>query len=359
MALQKIIKELAGVYQGPCVTISFNTHRTYPDNTTDRIWLKNFAKEASERVIEEYGKRPAAALLDKLEKINEEVDENYNLDSLHIFLSNNIHEIVRSIWPVAENHVRLDNTFDIDSLIKACNRSEEYYILLLSQGGVHLYEAINDSIIREVHTHHLPSGETPYYETDHEKRSDAKLMDRMIENFFNDIDKYVLEVIEPTGEYCIVVCTEDNYGHLMKVANKPEVYQGYCPIDYNHTATHEIVKQTWELVRERIYKQRTVAIEEMREAVGESGIATDLNEIYQAVMDGRGDMLIVYEDYSQPVRMTGDRTFELVDDATLPGITDDIVPDIVREVIAKDGRVFFTMQDEIKDLGEICLKLRY
>ncbi len=80
---------------------------------------------------------------------------------------------------------------------------------------------------------------------------------------------------------------------------------------------------------------------------------TDLQEIYQAAIDGRGDMLIVYEEYSQPVKMIDERTFELVDDPTEPGVVDDITGEIVREVFLKHGRVFLYLQEEIKDLGEI------
>ena len=58
--------------------------------------LKNLVKEAEERVIAEFGKRPVTSLLEKLESISAEIDVNYNLDSLHIFLSNDTKEIVKS-----------------------------------------------------------------------------------------------------------------------------------------------------------------------------------------------------------------------------------------------------------------------
>ena len=50
--------------------------------------------------------------------------------------------------------------------------------------------------------------------------------------------------------------------------------------------------------------------------------------------------------------MTGEYTFDLVDDATLPGAIDDITSLIAKEVISKNGRVIFTNQDEIKSLGK-------
>jgi hypothetical protein len=48
-----------------------------------------------------------------------------------------------------------------------------------------------------------------------------------------------------------------------------------------------------------------------------------------------------------------------VDDATTPNAIDDITSTIAWEVLSKKGRIFFTSQDEIKDLGKIVLKTRY
>ena len=86
---------------------------------------------------------------------------------------------------------------------------------------------------------------------------------------------------------------------------------------------------------------------------------TDLQEIFQAALDGRGDLLMVHQDFSQAVLMTGDRTFELIDDRTTPNAIDDITSNIAWEVLSKKGKVFFTSQEEIKELGNIVLKTRY
>lgn len=86
---------------------------------------------------------------------------------------------------------------------------------------------------------------------------------------------------------------------------------------------------------------------------------TDLQEIFQASLDGRGELLIVHQDFAQSVLMTSDRTFELVTDKTNPDVIDDITSNIAWNVLSKNGKVFFTIQDEINDLGKIVLKTRY
>ena len=69
MALKEQLQKLATEKNTPCVTISLNTHRTHPDNAKDEVLLKNLLKEAEDRVIAEFGKRPVASLLEKLENV--------------------------------------------------------------------------------------------------------------------------------------------------------------------------------------------------------------------------------------------------------------------------------------------------
>lgn len=359
MTIRQKLEVLATEKNTPCVTISLNTHRTHPDNAQDVIQLRNLLKEAGERVINEFGKRDVSSLLEKISNIESEIDVNYNLDSLHIYLSNDTKEVVKSAWPSNRNGVHIADTFDIRSLIKTYNRSEEYFILLLSQSGVTLYNAINDGIIDEYRNEDFPFPESRYYNADADRESDSKYLDDLVREFLNEVDKAVVKVYNETGLHCVAICTEDNYSRLMQVADIPKIYHGYANIDYNKTETHNIVKQSWEIVKELQSKRRKKAISEMKEAVGNGNVLTDLQDIYQASIDGRGDLLIVHQDFAQSVLMTSDRTFDLATDATQPLVIDDITSIIAWNVISKKGRAFFTMQDEIKDLGKIVLKTRY
>ncbi len=359
MTIKQTLEKLAVEQNTPCVTISMNTHRTHPDNAQDEILLKNLLKEAEERVVSEFGKREVAALLEKISSVSEAIDVNHNLDSLHIYLSNDTQEIVKSTWPTHENAVHISDTFAVRSLIKANNRSEEYLIVLLSQNSATLYEAMNDSITKEINNDDFPFAENKHYNTNHNGGSDSKHLDDLVREFLNVVDKALVKVHQETGLNCVVICTEENYSRLMQVADLPNVYIGYDNIDYNNVAPHQLVKQSWEIVKELQHQKRADAIEEMKTAVAHGSVLTDLQEIYQAAIDGRGDLLIVHQDFGQPVMMTSDRTFDIVTDNTEHEVIDDITSKIAWEVLSKKGRVVFTAQDELDDLGQIVLKTRY
>ncbi len=359
MALKEQLQKLATEKNTPCVTISLNTHRTHPDNLKDEVVLKKLLKEAEERVINEFGKRDVAPLLQKLQDIPKDIDINYLLDSLHIFLSNDTKEIIKSSWPCSSEGVHISDSFAVRPIINAYNRNESYLLMLLSQSGVHLYEALNDDIVQEIKNEDFPFSENKHYATHADKGSDPKHIDDLVREFLNKVDKALVKVHYETDLQCVVICTEDNYSRLLQVADKASVYQGYAAIDYNNTATHYIAKQSWQIIKVLQQEARTKAIEDMKESVAKGKVVTDIQEIYQAAIDGRGEILIVHQDFSQAVIMTSDRTFDLIEDVTQKNAIDDITSNIAWELIAKKGKVFFTTQDEIKDLGNMVLKTRY
>ena len=351
---------LASEKNNPCVTISLNTHRTHPDNAKDEILLKNLCAETEKRLIYEFCKQKKKKILDDLSALPEQIDIQHNLDSLHIFLSNDTKQMLKLAWPTRIEGVHIAERFAVRDAIKAYNRSEPYLLMVLSQGGVQLYEAVNDVIVDEVRNDDFPFKSNPHYITHSDKRSQASLMDNMLREYFNKVDKALVSVHNQTHLPCVVISTEQNHSHLMHVADRPAVYVGHSAINYNAMAEHELGKQAWTDVIEPLQKERrTQAIGEMQEAVAGTGVLTDLQEIYQAAIDGRGDLLIVHESFAQPVLMKDERTFDLIDDPTVPNAIDDIVSLIAWEVVAKGGRTVFTQQDQIKSLGEIALKPRY
>lgn len=128
------------------MTISVNTHRTHPDNLNDRIKIKNFTKEAIDRLLEKYDKRTVSELVVKLEELEQSIDVNYNLESLHLFVSDNVSEIFSSSWETNQEGVHISTNFAVRPVIKEIGRQTQYLIMLLSQNSVKLYKALNGLI---------------------------------------------------------------------------------------------------------------------------------------------------------------------------------------------------------------------
>jgi hypothetical protein len=357
--LYSTIQKLASESGNPCVTITLNTHRTHPDNLQDAVNLKNLCKQAEERLLNEFDKRSILPLLKNLEDIQKEIDINYNLDSLHIFLSNDTKEFEKSAWLVDADSVQISDKFALKGIINAYNRSKEYGILLLSQSGVHLYEAMDDAIVKEIRNDDFPFKENPHYVTNKEEISDAKRHDNLLLEFLNRVDKAVVRYYNQFELPIVVVCVADTYHKLQEVADRPRVYMGHVNVNYNDTATHTLAKVAWEFVKEHEYAKRTDAIKELAASVSKGNVLTDLQEIYKAAKEGRGDLLIVHENFSQPVLLNGNNEIELINDVTTKGAVDDVVSEIAWEVLSKKGRTVFTSQEDLDRFGKIALKVRW
>lgn len=353
------LEKLASERSNPCVTISMNTHRTYPNNQKDVIELKRLLSDAYVHVTNEFGQYEIGNLLEKIDNLENEIDLKFNLDSIHIFLSDSTTEIVKSSWPVLKNVVSVAENFVIKPLIKDFNRLEEYLILVLSQSDVRLLHAINDSIAEEIQGDEFPFAKNPYFLTDLDKSSDGKQVDNRIREFFNQIDKALVKIHHKTDMNVVVICTENNWSRLKQVADKPSIYLGNVSINYNDTANHSLASEAWKIVVAIQEEGRAKAIQEMLQAEGHGKVITNLLDIFIAVKGGNGDLLITHDNYHQAVKMTGQYSFDLATDVTLPGVTDDITSDIAWEVISKKGRAIFTSQEEFKSLGNIALKVRY
>lgn len=355
----ELLEKIASAHSNPSVTVSMKTHRTFPDCEKDQIRMKNLFKEASERLTNEFGKKEVSVIIDKMNEISETYDIRHSLDSLHIYLSNEMTEIVKSPWTVDESKVQISERFAIKPLIVMNNRMADYLILILSKSGTKLFKAQNDQMVEEIRNDTFPSTENPYTTVNKIQQSDSDRMDKLLLEYYNTIDKAVVKVHLETGLNCVVMTTDDNFAKLKKVADKPTIYKGYSTFNTNDNSEKAIVTAAWGIVQESQKAKRTAAIAEVQSAVSKGQVLTDLGEIYRAAKEGRADLFVAHNDFRQAVKMTSDTTFYLVDDVTTAGAIDDITSEIAREVIARKGRVVFTNQDEIKDLGVIALKLRF
>lgn len=355
MALKDIIQSLTEKSESPSITLSFNTFKTFPDREKNAITLKNLIKEAENRLLDEYGKRDIPEVLEKLQELPEKIADIPLMDSLHIFISKDIEEFVPSPWPVDNEAVFIDDSFAVKPLIKAINRTKEYMILSISQGGAHLFEAMNDGIEKEINNNDFPFDANPLDLSG----SDNNKVENRLKEYFNQIDKAVVEVHNSNDLDVVVISTEPNYAMLMEVADIPKMYIAHDNKNYDASESDKMAKQAFESIKELQKEERTDAIGELKQAVSSGQVLTDLQDIYQAAIDGRADLLVVQQDFEQPVKMTSVRTFDLAEDSKESGVVDDIVSNIAWEVISKGGKAYFTAQEELSDLGNIVLKVRY
>jgi len=250
--LLKKLNELAKESNKINLTISLPTNRTFPDNQNDAVLLKNLINEAEKNIINRFGKRETVEILENLSKVNDVVKINYNLDSLHIYVSENTLEIFQLPLELENSEVIVSEKFDLHYIQDFLNNTEEYLILVLTQSGVKLYDAVNDSVISEIQNDDFPFEPNSHYITHSDKASDAKQIDNMVKEYFNKVDKVVQKVYNTSKLSIVVISTPRNYQHLLEVSDNPQVYKGNSAINYNNLSLHSIGEQAWELLLVKI-----------------------------------------------------------------------------------------------------------
>lgn len=354
--IKAILRKLKNVREDFCVTILLKTHRTHPENKQDPIELKNLAKEAEERLLQEYDKRDIPNTLKNLETIQETIDHQFNQEGLAIFINENICEYVRLPIDV-EDRVVIDETFATRDLVRALNQSEHYFILTLSEQEGHLYYAFRDKIGETINHHGFPF-ENHLYTTEKWEKSMAKTEDNFIREFFNRIDKAFQEAYKEHPGKVVVAGVERNFSFYKEIADHPELIIGHINKNRDDANLHELGKDAWEVVLAYLNKQKEEALSAIGIAASQNKLFSDLTDIWPAVRMGRGHLLFVEEGFFQAALVSGDE-IELLEDPKAIGAVDDLIDEIIEHQLMMKGEVIFLPEGTLDQYNRIALVTRY
>ena len=355
--LKEKFLQLKDVYAYPSVTILLNTHRTKPDNQRDPINLKNLITETENRLDEEFKFREILKLKENLKNIQQQIDHNFNLDSLAIFVSNEVCDFVR--LPISvENRVVIDHTFATRDLVRALHLSDNYYILTISQRNGRLYEAFNDQILEEITEGKFPVKNETHYSTDKLEISIAKRADDLVREFLNRVDKEFIEIYKRNPLNLIIAGTERNFHFYKEITDRKQAIIGWINQNRDEFTPHEIVKDAWKVKLDYLKEQQQTAISELEIAVSQQKFESGIREIWRAINEGRGDKLFVEKDYFQPARLENDEII-LMEDAKEAGVIDDMIDEIIERQLQFGGEVVFLENGSLDKFQRMGLKLRW
>jgi hypothetical protein len=355
--MNHLLKQLKDIRAEGCVSLCLNTHRTKPGYLKDAILLKNLLREAEKKLPDVLDKRKAKKLIERMNTLAESIDHSHNLESLIIFINEEVAEYIRLPIEVTDRAV-VDNTFATRDLVRALHRQAEYYVLVISRNQARLIEAANDRLIGEAGPP-FPVQNKSLYATDKLSLSMARGTDNLIEEFFNQVDKVVQEQTKHNPMPIILVTEERNRFHYEKVTDKNKLI-GHLNQNRDAEKAQNIVRDAWKIVKEVNEKRIRQRKEELREAVARQNFLTDLSEIWLAVNEGRGKTVFVSADYFQPARIVNGRVIlaeELPVDT--PGFVDDIVDEIIEINLKHGGDTVFLPGSQMEKFGGVALVTRY
>lgn len=356
------IINLQAIKEYPSVSILSPTHRTFPENQQDNIRVRNLIKEAKNRLTKEFGKRESEILVKKLDDIADEVDYNNALDGLAIFVNKHTSKIFYLPFKVLER-VIIDETFATRDLVFAINRSPRYWVLALSEKPTRLFEGFHDTLNEiknddfpveyegPAETESLPGGKdikNPTYGADQ-----SKSFFRNVDNKFN---KYFKEEKLPIG----LLGVDKNLSFFNEVASNIEHVITSVSGNYDKLSPHELSKIIWTPMKKEFNKARQEVFGRIEKAINSKKFVSGIDEVWQTTEQGKGDTLIVEEDYHVSAKVDSNtQHLILTDIKDKSGAMEDAVDEVIEKVIAKGGKVVFVNNNSLEKYSRIAMILRY
>lgn len=353
------LKELKDIISESCVTIILNTHRTSPDNKKDSLTLKNLIKEAEERLFADESKRDAKRLVERLKELESKIDHSHNLESLVLFVNEDITEYTR--LPIAvEERVVIDHTFATRDLVRALHIETNYYILVLSQQKVRLLEAFNDKVVSEIGSP-FPIENAKFYSTNKAELSNASRQTNLVAEFFNRVDKEVNN-IRKENPLPVLICTEKgNYHEYLKIAEqKQSIFETYLNKNRLDEKAHAIVTAAWKIIQDFTIEKNNTRKAELLTAVSQNKFLSDTNEIWQAVKQGRIQTVFIEQGKFQPAMWENDRIVYVSDELRdKKEVVDDIYDELIEVNMNYGGDVVFLPKGELSKFNGFGAITRY
>ncbi len=353
----KLLNKAKNIYTEACVSIILNTHRTKPDNQKDEINLKNFVKQVEDRLKKSYDKRFVLPIIENLNRVIDSINHNFNLESLVIYANSDFAEFTRLPIKV-DDRVVIDYSFATRDLIRAMHSNSAYYVLVLSRQQARLIEVYGDKVVKEL------KGEFPMknslYTTNKEKLSTNKGQDNLIEEFFNRVDKNVLNSIKDHTLPIVLVTETRNFSHYQKIADKKEFIIAHINGNKDEETAQEIISDTWNIMLPLIKEKNATRIIELKKSVSKGNFLSDVNEIWNAMQYGKGKTLFVKCGYFQPV-IIEDNHIQMADinNQDQANFIDDIIDEMIELNMSFGGDTVFVEGDELKDFNNLALLTRY
>ena len=353
------LKKLKDSISESCITIILNTHRTSPDNKKDPLTLKNLIKEAETRLYADESKRDAQKLVQRLLDLESKIDHSHNLESLILFVNEEIAEYTR--LPVSvEDRVVINHTFATRDLVRAMHFKTNYFVLVLSQQKTRLIEAFNDKVVSEVGKP-FPIENTHFHANSRAEKSLAHRQTNLIAEYFNRIDK---EVNKVRGEnpLPVLICSEEaNYYEYLKIADqKHSIFDTYLNQNRVEEKAHHIVDEAWKLMQKYTIDKNNARKEELKNAVNSGTFLSDVNDIWKAIPEGRIQTLFIEEDLFQPGYMEANNiTLVSEEDRSKKEVVDDIYDEMIEANMNFGGDTVFLPKGELTKFNGFGAVTRY
>lgn len=358
--MRETLERLSKITAPVCVTIIIHTHKTHPENSKDRLLLKNMIAEATRRLQSEYGPEISQRYTKKLQTMADAINHNYNDLGLLLFVNDDVAESLKVSVSPHSDRVIIDTTFATRTIIRALAKNTDYYVLVLTKQKARLLEASSDRLIQEFNEGGFPVVNNDLQPGSRPEAAKSLRVTNLTQEFFNRIDKQVNLIRNRNPLPVVVYSEETNYHQYQKVADAPQTILGHILLKNFDEKPANLVKEIWPHIKDLTIANNRARITELEQALGSGKYLADLNDIWRAVRSGQGKTLFVEEGYYQPVKVENDILTPIsAEDIVRPMDNNDIIDDMIEQNLKRGGDVVFLAKGQLEKFQKIALVTRF
>lgn len=355
-----------------CISIIVPTHRTSPDRRVDKSEVENAIDKAKQLLQFKYPEKDVKSLLQSLDDKLNEIDFMHNTEGIGIYISPGVKLLVHFPFPVTEK-IMVDDNFEIRDLLYKINYDQPYYVLLLTENKARLFDGSwND--LSEIEEDHWPMKYEDEYIYSKPARSTSFAGHSHVKSFEKDkresekirLRSFYLELDKRLDTYLgkdtsLIVLAPEREGSLFENVSKHKknIIQKIHG-SYNYENLKSISDIVWTAMHEHLQNERKELLNEFKETMGEHRSISGIQDIWEAAKEGKAFKLLVEKDYRCPGFVTtNDYNLYLRPPKVIHKILPDAVDELIETVLQKNGKVYFTDNELLKDYGHIALITRY
>lgn len=357
---------------GPnCITIIVPLQKFSPDRKIDLISVKRAIVLAKESLRKKVSREEAQLLEQSLDDTFSQINFVFNREGIGIYVSPHVKQVVSFFFPVM-GKVVLANSFELKDLIYQHFYDRIYYVLLLREKLVRLFEG-QFNRLKEVNNDHFPLILSDDYEYSKPVKSpaykgygvtkdiekDKSLLQQIrYKRFFNKVN----DLLKPyVSEAIPLVLAGDSkelswFKKYSKHAVAAEVEGNYFFVPHS-----ELGDLSWQSVKAFLDHEKEGMVQKFRENWGTDTVVSGVDEVWQAVRERSRDVLLVEKDfvYLGALQKAEPSLFQPAHHSEPLMESRDVVPQIIETVLQKGGKVIVVDNGTLASFGRIGMLTRF
>lgn len=265
--------------------------------------------------------------------------------------------------------VAIGSTFEHRDLLYLKQYTTPYWILNLTKKGVHVYKAVMNEP-EEIKDEHFPIPYEDLYEYEHAAQASGNSSLKGFEKEKNQISELRLQgTFRSAEENLKKYLANDSRLLLAGTQRMISLFSNSTALDnyiagkvtgsYNHTNLNSLSQRAWDVYVQMCKEKLAEQIKNLEERKT-SRVAEGLKLAWAAAMEGRGMTLMVEKDLHHRAYRKQEASKLLLQPPRKPyTVIPDAVENLIEVVRAKNGKIVFTENNQLKDFDHLALVLRY